>query len=153
MKHSQKILVILISCSLLASCYVISVKGLNELTQNKAFDMNMDKFHQQSMQTRNLDSLYCNLNMVMETLAYFKKDLKKIQFSNKGIEKVKNELIKAYEGYKMGYKNNFQSEWDLKERISEYLTWVIEDEKLGKKNYENKSGGLWDRSKDSQLHP
>jgi hypothetical protein len=113
--------------------------------------MGFDKLHQQSMEANNLDSIYCNLNLVMETLAFYRTSLKELRFSNVGIEKVKDELIHAYDKYKSGDRQVLKSELELKEKVGDYIKWVIDDAKSGNQNYEDKNNGIFNPNKPSLL--
>jgi hypothetical protein len=74
----------------------------------------------------------------METLAYYRTDLKELKFSNQGIQKVKDELLRSYDKYKSGDRTIFKSELELKEKVGDYLKNVIDDARIGGKQYEAK---------------
>jgi hypothetical protein len=135
---TKNIFILLLSLTFLNSCYVIPAKSFNQNIRDRSFNMGFDKFHQQSMESNYFDSVYCNLNLVMETLAYYRTDLKELKFSNQGIQKVKDELLRSYDKYKSGDRTIFKSELELKEKVGDYLKNVIDDARIGGKQYEAK---------------
>ena len=101
------IFTLLLSLTFLSSCYVIPAKSFNQNIKDRSFNMGFDKLHQQSMESNNLDSIYCNLNLVMETLAYYRTDLRELKFTNQGMQKVKEELLRTYDKYRSGDRTIF----------------------------------------------
>jgi hypothetical protein len=129
--------------AMLQSCYVMTPKSYNQISNNNAYNKGVDKFHSQSIQTQNLDSLYCNLGLFLETMSayqsYFDEQKKNIEFSSTGIENVKKELIIMYNKYRSGNRTVFKSEIELRETIGRYIKAVIVDAKSGGKSYENQT--------------
>jgi hypothetical protein len=121
------------------SCFVVRIEPTN---RRASYNRAIKNFNYTCLTAKDLDSLYCNLNLFIETLSSFYGDFESIKFSNKGLEKIRNELLSVYLEYReSGTISSLEinSEIELRERVGQYLKLVIKDAKSGNLNYENRT--------------